>query len=302
MKKDKIGIAAAVVCEILFGFSFLFTKKVLTNVSPIDLLSWRFIFAFALISLCALFRLIKLRFKRKKLLPLFLVALFQPVLYFAGETVGIQLTSASESGTMIAVIPILTLAFSALLLKEIPRRLQVVGILATVAGILLSVLVKGLEATLNPLGYIMLLAAVTSGSLYSVFSKKAAAFSSAEKTYAMMALGAAVFTSIAIVRNDAGGTLQSFFLLPFTNPDFLVAVLYLSAGCSVAAFFLFNTAIETIGTNRSASFVGLSTVVTVTASVVILRENYPFFQGLGTALVIAGVTMANLHIRQKTRL
>jgi drug/metabolite transporter (DMT)-like permease len=76
---------------------------------------------------------------------------------------------------MIAVIPILTLAFSALLLKEIPRRLQVVGILATVAGILLSVLVKGLEATLNPLGYIMLLAAVTSGSLYSVFSKKAAA-------------------------------------------------------------------------------------------------------------------------------
>jgi drug/metabolite transporter (DMT)-like permease len=294
MKREKIGIVCAVACEVLFGFSFLFSKSVLTTVSPMTLLSWRFVFAFVLLNVCAATRLIKIRLRGKTLLPLFLVALFQPVLYFVGETIGIKLTSASESGTFIACIPILTLVFSLFILKEIPRKLQVAGIIVSIAGIILGVLAKGMEATLNPLGYAMLLLAVTSASLYAVYSKKAEAFSSIEKTYAMMGLGAIVFTAVAVAENAAGGTMREFLLLPFTDTDFLIAVLYLSAGCSVAAFFLVNKAIELIGTNRTVSFVGLSTVVTVTASVILLKENYTVAQGLGTALVIAGVTMANV--------
>jgi drug/metabolite transporter (DMT)-like permease len=259
------------------------------------LLSWRFIFAFLLINICVLTRVIKVNLKKKPLMPLLIVALFQPVLYFIGESIGIKLTSASESGTFIACLPILTLLFSGLILKEIPRKLQVIGVLVTVAGILLIVLLKGLEATLSLPGYFALLIAVVSGSLYSVFSKKAAEYSSAEKTYVMMGLGAVVFTVIAVAEHTLGGTLRQYVLLPFTNSDFLIAVLYLSAGCSVTAFLLFNMAIARIGTNRSASFVGISTVVTVTAGIILLREKYSIVQGLGTAMVIAGVYMANLR-------
>lgn len=299
MNKEKLGIICAVVCEILFGFSFLFTKKITATVSPMTLLSWRFILAFLLINICVLTRVIKVSFKNKPVLPLFLVALFQPVLYFMGETIGIKLTSASESGTFIACIPIITLLFSALILKERPGKLQAIGIFITVAGILVSVLMKGLDATLNLVGYVMLLAAVTAGSLYSVFSQKAAEYTSAEKTYAMMGLGAIVFTAIAAVQHGASGTFRDYLILPFTNADFLTSVLYLSAGCSVVAFLLYNKAIEAIGTNRAASFIGLSTVVTVTAGVIILREPYSVIQGLGTVLVIGGVYMANIRKRQK---
>lgn len=302
MSKEKIGVLCAVACEVLFGFSFLFSKKILSIVSPMTLLSWRFIVAFLIINICVLTRVIKVNFKNKSLLSLFLVAIFQPVLYFIGESLGIKLTTASESGTFIACIPIITLLFSALILKESPRRLQVIGIILTVAGILMNVLMKGLDATLNPLGYIMLLMAVVSGSLYSVFSQKAAEYSSAEKTYAMMGLGAIVFTIYAIGEHAVGGTLKEYILLPFTNLDFLIAVLYLSAGCSVVAFFFYNTAIASIGTNRSASFIGISTIVTVTASIIILREKYSVVQGLGTVLVLAGVYLANMKIKQKVKI
>lgn len=266
------------------------------------LLSWRFVFAFLMINICVLTRVIKINLKNKSILSLFLVALFQPVMYFIGETSGIKLTSASESGTFIACIPIITLVLSALILKESPKKLQVIGIFISVAGILLNVLMKGLDATLNPVGYILLLMAVVSGSLYSVFSQKAIEYSSAEKTYAMMGLGAIVFTAFAIAEHASGGTLKAFILLPFTNLDFLIAVLYLSAGCSVVAFLLFNTAIVSIGTNRSASFVGLSTIVTVTASIIILGEKYSVLQGLGTALVLGGVYMANTNRKRKLKI
>jgi drug/metabolite transporter (DMT)-like permease len=274
MNKDKIGVLCAVACEVLFGFSFLFTKKIIATVSPMTLLSWRFIFAFLLMTACIPLRLIKINLRGKRLLPLFLVAVFQPVLYFIGETIGIKLTTASESGTFISVVPITTLVFSALILKESPRRLQVLGIVVTVAGVLAIVLIKGLDASLSPAGYAMLLVAVVSASLYAVFSRKAEAFSSAEKTYAMMALGAVVFTAVAVAENAAGGTLREYLVLPFVNADFLTAILYLGAGCSVVAFLLMNTAISYLGTNRTASFVGISTVVTVTASIILLKEQY----------------------------
>jgi drug/metabolite transporter (DMT)-like permease len=294
MSKDKVGVVCAVICEVLFGFSFLFSKRIMSSVMPVTLLSWRFIFAFLLINICVLTRVVKVDLRKKPLMPLLVIALFQPVLYFAAESLGIKLTTASESGTFIACIPILTVVFSALILKEYPRKLQLAGVLVTVAGILLIVLVKGLNATLNPLGYLMLLIAVVSGSLYSIFARKAEAYTSAEITYVMMGMGAIVFTAAALIRNASAGTLGVYATVPFKNPDFLIAVLYLSVGCSVVAFLLFNTALAAIGANRAASFVGLSTVVTVTAGIIILREPYSLVQGLGTALVIGGVTMANL--------
>jgi drug/metabolite transporter (DMT)-like permease len=301
IKKEQVslGILCALICQVLFGFSFLFTKKITSSVSPTTLLGWRFIVAFLVLNLCALTGIIKLDFKGKSLLWLLPVAIFQPVLYFIGETVGINLTSASESGTIIACIPIVTLLFSAMILRESATKLQAIGVIVTATGIVTVVLTKGLEATFNPIGYTMLLLAVISHSLYSVFARKATEFTSAEKTYAMMAFGAVVFTNIALAENAKSGTLKQFFSLPFTNLDFLTAILYLGIGCSVVGFLLYNTAITSIGPNRTASFVGISTIVTVTAGIIILKEQYSIFQALGTTLVIGGVYLANVSTQSR---
>jgi drug/metabolite transporter (DMT)-like permease len=128
--KDKraVGIICALICEVLFGFSFLFTKKITETVSAMTLLSWRFIVAFLVINAFILFRIIKVDLRKKSLLPLAVVAIFQPVLYFVGETFGISLTTATESGTIIAMIPVVTLLFSPIVLKEKPSKLQIVGV------------------------------------------------------------------------------------------------------------------------------------------------------------------------------
>ena len=158
---------------------------------------------------------------------------------------------------------------------------------------LIIVLVKGLSASLNPLGYLLLVVAMFSDSLFVIFSRKAAAYTSTEKTFIMSAMGALVFTLCALVEHGTAGTLREFVLLPFVNRDFLFSLLYLSVGCSVVAFVLCNYGISIIGATRSASFAALTTIVSVVAGVLFLHESFSIWQGAGTVLVLAGVYGAN---------
>jgi drug/metabolite transporter (DMT)-like permease len=298
-QKVLLGVISIIVCEVLFGFSFLFTKSITASVSALTLLSWRFVIALVMMSLCAAAGIIKLNFRGKSITPLFLVAVFHPVLYFIGETTGIRLTTASESGTVIACIPIAAIILSTLILKEPPTRLQTAGIAVSMAGIIVIVLAKGGEATFSLFGYALLLSAVISYGLFAVYSQKTAQFSSAEKTFAMVALGAVTFTGAALWENARAGTLAEFAALPAHSPEFLTAILYLGVGCSVVAFLLNNISLAAIGTNRSASFAGLTTVVAVLAGVIILKEEFSVFQGAGAVLVLGGIYLANMAPRVK---
>ena len=139
MKKDTskqvLGMVSATASSLLFGLSFMFVKQSVNNVSAFTLLSWRFLFAFFGMCICALFGLLKISLRRKPLKPLLLIALFQPILYYIVETWGIALTTATESGIVIACIPIVTVILSALMLKEPPTRRQTLSIVLSVAGL-----------------------------------------------------------------------------------------------------------------------------------------------------------------------
>ena len=283
-----LGMVSATASSLLFGLSFMFVKQSVNNVSAFTLLSWRFLFAFFAMCLCALLGLFKLNLRGKDLKPLLLIAIFQPLIYYLGETWGIALTTSSESGTVMACVPIVTLILSGSILKEPPTKLQTISIIVSVLGVLIIVLVKGLSASLNPLGYLLLVVAMFSDSLFVIFSRKAAAYTSI-----MSAMGALVFTLCALVEHGTAGTLREFVLLPFVNRDFLFSLLYLSVGCSVVAFVLCNYGISIIGATRSASFAALTTIVSVVAGVLFLHESFSIWQGAGTVLVLAGVYGAN---------
>lgn len=96
-----IGCLCALGCEILFGLSYVFTKQATEYATPLSLLGWRFIVAFVVMSVFVLAGVIKIELKGKKIRLLLAVALFNPLLYFIGETVGISSTTASESGAFL---------------------------------------------------------------------------------------------------------------------------------------------------------------------------------------------------------
>lgn len=292
-KNILLGCLCAVGCETLFGLSYICTKEAAYATSALSLLSWRFFIAAVVMAWCAASGWVTVRLNGKPLKPLLGAAACNPVIYFVAETVGIRWTTASESGAFLACIPAVSLLASTILLHKSPRRHQVVGIAVTLAGVLTAVLAVGASASFSAAGYAVLTGAVISYALYSVYVEKSAAYTGEEITAAMLAAGAVVFIPLALIEGWYTGTLAHLLLLPLTYPAFLAAALYQGVGCSVLAFFLSNKAIASIGVNRTASFIGISTVVSIAAGITLLDESFSWLQGIGVVVILAGVYIAN---------
>lgn len=295
MKDNRVltGSLCALGCEVLYGLSYLFTKQTAETASPLALLGWRFVVALAAMSLCVALEFIPVRLKGRRLGPLLRVALFCPCLYFIGETVGIRETTVTESGVFLACVPALSLLASTVILKKKPTKRQIIGILVTFLGVMTTVVAVGLSSSLSPVGYAALMLAVVAYALYSVFVDLAADYTGAEITYVMLCSGAAFYGLLALGEAAAHGALSELLTLPARSGTFRTAVLYQGIGCSVAAFFLSNAAIAKIGVNKTSSFIGVSTIVSILAGALALGEPLSVGQIVGAAVIVAGVYTAN---------
>lgn len=293
-RNEFVGIISAFLCESLYGLSYIFTKQATQAASAFALLGWRFLLGAIVISLCVSLGFVNVNFKGKSLKPILHVALFSPCIYYIAETIGIDLTTASESGIILAIIPIASIVASILLLKEKPSKRQIMGIIITLIGVLFTVLSLGLTSSFSLMGYLFLLIAVLAYALYSVFASKAKNYTEGEITFAMLVSGAIFFVILAFIEGFLKGSIDSLIKLPFTDTNFLIAVLYQAICCSVLAFFLSNIAISRIGVNRTSSFIGVSTAVSILAGILILNESFNIYQVIGAIVIMIGVYVANI--------
>ncbi|MDO5302104.1 MAG: DMT family transporter [Tissierellia bacterium] len=293
MSRTTQGVLAAVFCEILYGLSYMVTKAALDAASALALLAWRHVISAVVLALALAVSGRWPRWRGPSLWPAFRVALFSPVLYFVGETYGIARTSSLESGIFLACIPLGAVIASAVLLKERPSRQVAGGMAITLVGALFTVAAVGLSSTLDLPGYGLLLLSVASYGLYSVAVIEAGDFSPWELAFWMALGGALAFGPLAVGEALLGGGLGELLLLPFVDGPFLAAVLYQGVGCTVVAATLSNVAIGKLGVSRTASFIGISTVVSIGAGVLVLNERLYPLQGLGAGLIIFGVMLAN---------
>lgn len=280
-------MAAAFFASVVFGLSFVFTKVALTIVSPLVLLAFRFVVAFLLLNLLLLTGKVKLSLQGKKLFPLVALGLLQPVFYFLFENYGISLTSATFSAVVIALIPIATLLGGVVFLREIPTFLQVIFLLMSVVGVIVMALLQSGEKSVTFLGILLLLGAVFAQSLYFALTRKlAVTYSVFERTYMMFLVGCIVFVPAAVVqcRFDFG---LLFSYLGYT--EVWTATLFLGAFCSFAAFLALNYANTHLPVTRTTAFANISTVVSVFAGVILLRETFTPLTLIALVMIVVGV-------------
>lgn len=285
--RTRRAMLAALMGNVIFGFSFLFSKLGLRFATPSTLLAWRFALAFALMSLALLTGRVKLRLRGKRLWPLGLLGLFEPVLYFLCESYGLMYSTATFSAVMIALIPIASMLFALVFLREIPTRGQVLfGTISILGVVLISVQQAG-AGVVQPLGIALLAGAIVSAVGFGAVSRRFSAdFTPFTRTYVMMLSGMVFFGAFACVENAAQPTRM---LVPLGQPEFLAAIAYLGGVSSVGAFLLINYANGHLTLARVTAFANVTTVVSVFAGVVFLRESIPFVGWIASALILLGV-------------
>jgi drug/metabolite transporter (DMT)-like permease len=282
--------AAITVAMVIFGFSFYFTKDALSHAGTFQLLGFRFLAAAAILTVLAACGLVKLRLTKQKLPGLLLIALFQPVLYFIGETVGVKLTSASESGVIIALIPIFVPLLSVAVVKEKISLARWLAIAVCVAGVVLIIFSKGFEGSGGHLaGIAALLSAVFAASFYTTVSARAShGCTPMEVTFIMMWAGAIVFNAIGFSTAAAQSQMQAY-TAPLADGRFLLDLLYLGVLSSIVAFFFLNYSLSKLEATTVGAFENLVPVISMFAGVVVGGEKLVILQYAGAALILAGI-------------
>ncbi len=291
--KRKIGLTCALTACCLFGLSLIFTKTGVSGVSVLTLISWRFLVAFTAMTALIAAGVFKVNFRGKPLRGLLAITAFGPVTYFLAEGRGLQLTTATEGAAILAAGPIAIMTLSMLILKEHPTPRQAASIFVAVAGVILVIVAKGLSAAFVPAGYLFMFLALAADAMCIILTRKYLIYSPLERVYGMAVAGAAVFTPLALREHLAAGTLREYLLLPFTDGGFLTAVLYLGLVSSVTGFTLYAVGIRYLGPNKMASLSGITTIITVVAGVVFLKEAFTLLQAAGTLLILLGAYGAN---------
>lgn len=283
--KTTLATLASLAGYSIFGFSFLFSKTALNLATPFVLLSVRFLTAFLVLNVLALAGVIKLNLKGKPIKMLLVLGLVQPVLYFIFESYGISMTTASFSGVMIGLVPVVGLVVDIVFMKERCTALQAVCTVASVIGVAMTT--TGGFGTVSIPGFVLLLGAVVTAVLYAIISRKTAElFSPFERTYVMFALGSVAFTAMALVETKGD---VAALAVPLSNPTFWLCILYLSVMSSVCAFTFINFAVGYISAGRAMIFSNFTCVISAVAGILILKESFTPLQLVGVAIIIVSV-------------
>lgn len=284
--KKFLATLAALGAQVIFGFSFMFTKIALNFASPLTVIADRYIAAFLGLTVVMVVTRTKIKFQ-KNIWKLILMSTFQPFLYFLFESYGIQMTTSAFSSIMISLIPVVSMICGIFLLKEIPSPMQYIFTALSVGGVVIMALAGNADGTVTPLGILLLLGAVLSSVAYNIASRKISAeFTAFERTYAMTVLGLIAFVAIALIENihNPQNVINSFESVQYTS-----AILYLGVVSSVVAFLLLNYANTYLPVAKTTVFSNITTVVSVVAGVLFLDEKLSVEAVISTVMIIIGV-------------
>lgn len=296
---QRSAMAAAVLGNGIFGFSFMFSRIALGTAHPYVMLMHRFDITFVLLLVIALCfgkrsgdtgaEIDWLRFdlKGRSLLPLLGMGIIQPVGYFLCESFGISMTNSTFAGVMIAMIPIAATAGGVVLLHEIPKPRQIAFSLLSIAGVVLMTVRQNAQGEIRPLGVLLLLGAVLTGAYFSILSRQISdRYSTLERTVVMMGVAAVSFTCLGGAR--CGWSLAAMFE-PLTQVSFLGSMVYLAICSSIIAFLSLNYSNNYLPVARTTVFANLTTVISLFAGVIFLHESFGVLSLIASAMILIGI-------------
>ncbi|CAM4419213.1 EamA family transporter [Bacillus manliponensis] len=292
MDKNMKAISMLLIAIILWGTAIAPTKWALESIPPFTLLFLRLSLA-GFICACFTFSDLKnsiinknIPWKRMSLLSFTGVAG-----YFMFTSVGISLTSGLHVSIIDAGLPLVTIVFSVIFLKEKIHMNYWIGIVLGVIGVLCITLPSGDgngEASL--FGDILILFSTFLFAFYTILLKRP----KEERN-----LSNKVFTTMTLL-------IGAIMLVPFASVEVLynefpkidtwkvgLSFLYLVFGATILAYWFWNKALESISASVSGLYLNALPLVSMLASIVLLNESLTWRIAMGGSLVLVGVLWAD---------
>ncbi len=275
---------------LFWGVSYVWTTIVFKYYSPVTTVFLRLLISTIILFLfIIIFNKIE-KIKRKDIGILLLSALFNPFLYFLGESYGIKYTSPTISAVIIATIPLFTPIAAYYTIKERITSLNIFGIIISFAGILLILLKKDMSFRASPIGVLCLFGGVLAAIFYTALLKKLT------KSYSPLIIityqnfiGIFYFLPLFLIFewND--------FIQVVPNMELIFSLLQLAIFASSFAFIFYTIAIKNLGMSRTNVYSNLIPIFAAITSYFVLSEYFDLNKILGMIIVISGLLLSQIR-------
>ena len=295
MTKITVHIAAFV-SMFFWGISYVWSKVVFEYYTPLTT-----IFIRLLISVLVLFLFMFLSrdfqtIKRKHIWLFIVSTLFNPFLYFVGESHGLQQVSVSTSAFIIATIPVFTPFLAYWFLREKLNTINLFGLLVSFAGVLFIIIKPDFTMAASPWGITLLFMAVFSAVIYAVLLKKLLENYKPVTIIAWQSLIGLLYFLPFFLLLDADSFLS---IHPSTNAS--LSLIMLGIFASSLAYVLYTYAVKSLGVIQTNIYINLIPVFAAVTAFFVLDEIFTSIKITGMVLVIFGVVLSQITIWGKKK-
>ena len=289
------GHLCALVTILIWGTTFISTKILLVDFSPVEILFFRFVMGLLALT-AALPRRLKLTDRRQEL-TFALAGLCGVCMYYLLENIALTYTLASNVGVIISAAPFFTAILTHLTMKgeEKLGASFFIGFFAAMAGIcLISFSGSGLQ--INPAGDLLAVLAAFVWACYSVLTRKISGYgyNTILSTRRVFIYGI-LFMAPTLFLFDFRLGLERF-----ANPLYLFNIIFLGLGASALCFVTWNLAVRRLGAVKTSVYIYMVPVITVVTSVIVLHETITPMSAAGTVLTLAGLFLSECKFGRRS--
>ncbi len=272
--------------QLIGSGTHIVSKIMVGNVDPVTLTMLRSLIAAVGFLIISFFRRTIFKFDKSDYPMVFFLAVLAIYLNQFVFLYSLKYTTPANASLLYATTPTMVLILSYFISNEKLTLTKTSGIVVALLGILLVVFDRGIDFKSEyTLGNLMLIGAVISWSLYTVFGKKLILKYGAFKTSsATMILGAFIFLPFGMFG------VVNFDFSHLSAVDF-GGILYLGLGTSLLGYGLWYYALGKIDTSKVAIFTNLQPVITTILSVVLLGTTITPIFVAGGVVVLIGVVL-----------
>ncbi len=291
---DTKGHLAALLTIFIWGTTFISTKILLVDFTPIEILFLRFIIG--LLLLCIIYpKFLPFNNKREEILFAF-AGLSGICVYYLLENIALIYTLAANVGVIICIAPFFTAIISHFFLKNSHEDISkqfIYGFIVAIIGIC-CISFNGHELSLNPLGDILAICAALVWAIYSILTKKISeyGYNPIQSTRKTFVYGLIFMLPICFI-NDFSLNISTLL-----KPINIGNLLFLGIGASALCFVTWNLAVKILGAIKTSIYIYLVPVITVITSVIVLNEQLTLLSITGTILTLIGLFISQNNIRK----
>jgi drug/metabolite transporter (DMT)-like permease len=286
-RAERIGIATGMASSALGGMAAAVTRFAVGSMDPVLVSAFRFGVGCVLLLAVALTTRARWPRAGDLLLTAALGVLFYGV-FFVAYARALTLTTAARGSLGVAMLPVLTMVVAAALGRERLTGRKSAGVLVALGGVAISLATDLRHAPAGAWqGDAMMIAAMLSMSLYTIYSRPLMARSSA-LGYATVGMAAGAAVNV-IASWSAGGVadVQAFSATQWA------AALFLGIVPGAIGFFLWVYAVERTTPTRVAATITVSPVSAGVLAATILGEPFGIGLLLGAIAVGTGIWIAS---------